>query len=41
VEDERLQWEKFRWGVDGAINAFCTNGLMGGGQFGKGSGRCW
>jgi hypothetical protein len=41
VEDERLQREKFWWGVSEAISAFCTNMMMGGGQSGKGSGQRW
>jgi hypothetical protein len=35
MEDERLRWEKFKWGEAGAINAFYTNGLVGGGWEGE------
>jgi hypothetical protein len=33
MEDERLRREKFSWGEAEAINAFCTNKLMGSGKY--------
>jgi hypothetical protein len=41
VEDESWWREKLRWGVAEPSSAFCTEGLMGGGQSKDGSGRRW